>query len=75
LAILAAVGAVALIGSGRRLRMLAIVGIAITLSMLVLAIGLLVGRSIYLGQVPPDVLAPDAARVIFDTVVAPLRLA
>ncbi|MGC5259256.1 hypothetical protein ACPXCG_23180 [Gordonia sp. DT218] len=75
LAILAGVGAVLLIGAGRRLRMLAIVGIAIALSMLVLALGLLAGRAIYLGQVPPDVLAPDAARVIFDTVVAPLRLA
>ncbi|WP_343287365.1 hypothetical protein [Gordonia sp. SID5947] len=75
LAILAALGAVLVIGTGRRLRMVAIIGMAIVLSMLVLAIGLLVGRAIYLGQVPPDVLSPDAARVIFDTVVAPLRLA
>lgn len=75
LALAAALGAIALIGRGRRLRMTAIVGVAIAVSMLILALGLLIGRSVYLSEVPADVLAPDAARVIFDTVVGPLRIA
>ncbi|MFW0796229.1 hypothetical protein AAFP30_20620 [Gordonia sp. CPCC 205515] len=75
LAIAAALGAIALIGRGRRLRMTAIVGVSIVLSMLILAIGILVGRAIYLNEVPANVLAPDAAKAIFDTVIAPLRTA
>jgi hypothetical protein len=70
-----ALAAIALIGSGRRLRMTAIVGLTILFSMLLLAIGILVGRTIYLNEVPADVLAPDAAQAIFDTVIAPLRFA
>ncbi|AZG47369.1 hypothetical protein [Gordonia insulae] len=75
LAIAAALGAIGIIGRGRRLRMLSIVGVAIVLSMLLLAIAILIGRAVYLNQLPPDVLAPDAAQAIFDTIIGPLRFA
>ncbi|MGV9710661.1 hypothetical protein ACWDTI_08350 [Gordonia sp. NPDC003424] len=75
LGIAAALGAIGLIGHGRRLRMTAIVGVAIALSMLLLAIAILIGRAIYLNEIPSDVLAPNAASAIFDTVIAPLRFA
>ncbi|MDL9938276.1 hypothetical protein QSJ18_16100 [Gordonia sp. ABSL1-1] len=75
LAILCAIAAIAVVGSGRRLRMLAAVAIAIAVAMLLLAIGVLVGRWIYLDNVPDEVLAPDAATVLFDTVIHPLRTA
>ncbi|MEE4024508.1 hypothetical protein V1Y59_15590 [Gordonia sp. PKS22-38] len=75
LALAAAIGAVLVIGAGRRLRMTAAVAISIVVAMLLLAIGLLIGRAVYMSEIPADVLAPDAARVIFDTVVNPLRLA
>ncbi|MCF3937100.1 MULTISPECIES: hypothetical protein [Gordonia] len=75
LALAAAIGAIAVIGAGRRLRMTAVVAVSIVVAMLLLAIGLLIGRAVYMSEIPADVLAPDAARVIFDTVVNPLRLA
>lgn len=75
LALAAAIGAILVIGAGRRLRMTAVVAVSIVVAMLVLALGLLIGRAVYMSQIPADVLAPDAARVVFDTVVNPLRLA
>ncbi|UVF79840.1 hypothetical protein [Gordonia mangrovi] len=75
LALAAAIGAILVIGTGSRLRMTAAVAISIAVAMLVLAIGLLIGRAVYMSEIPADVLAPDAARAIFDTVVNPLRLA
>jgi hypothetical protein len=49
----------------------ALVGAALGLvaSMLVLAIGLLIARSIYLSSVPPSVLPGDAAAAAFDAMV------
>jgi hypothetical protein len=44
-------------------------GLGLAASMLVLAIGLLIGRSIYLGSVPSNVLPADAAAALFDTFV------
>jgi hypothetical protein len=54
-----------------RYRRRALIGAALGLaaSMLVLAIGLLIGRSIYLGSVPPSVLPGDAAAAAFDAMV------
>ncbi|MFW0786521.1 hypothetical protein AAFP35_18655 [Gordonia sp. CPCC 206044] len=75
LAILAAIGAVALAGHGRRLRTTTVVGVAVVVAMLLLALGILTGRFVYLNEMPPDVLSADAARSIFDTIVAPLRTA
>jgi hypothetical protein len=44
-------------------------GLGLAASMLVLAIGLLIGRSIYLGSVPSSVLPPDAAGAAYDALV------
>lgn len=73
LTIACAAAAVAVAPSGRRLRTLSLAGLSIALGMLVLAIGILVGRAIYLNEVPPDVLSPDAATAVIDTVLVPLR--
>ncbi|WP_068155499.1 hypothetical protein [Rhodococcus phenolicus] len=73
--IAAAVAAVVVAPAGRRLRALAFVGVALALGMLVLAIALIIGRAIYLDNIPPDVLSPDAATTLIDTVLVPLRAA
>ena len=44
-------------------------GLGLAASMLVLAAGLLIFRSIYLSSVPSNVLPADAAAVLFDTLV------
>jgi len=53
----------------RRRRALTGAGLGLAASMLVLAIGLLAGRSIYLSSVPPTVLPADAAASAFDAMV------
>ncbi|RZK72208.1 MAG: hypothetical protein EOP25_02215, partial [Rhodococcus sp. (in: high G+C Gram-positive bacteria)] len=73
LGIACAAAAVAVAPRGRRLRALALAGLSIALGMLVLAIGILVGRAIYLDSVPPGILSPDAATAVIDTVLVPLR--
>lgn len=73
LGIACAVAAVAVAPTGRRLRALALTGLSVALGMLLLAIGILVGRAIYLDSVPTDILRPDAARAVIDTVLVPLR--
>jgi hypothetical protein len=50
-------------------------GLGFAASMLVLGLGLLLARSIYLSSVPSNVLPPDAASVIFDTFVRFIRTA
>ena len=54
---------------GRR-RALIGAGLGLAASMLVLAIGLLIFRSIYLNSVPDSKLPADAAAALFDTLVA-----
>lgn len=44
-------------------------GLGLAASMLVLGIALAIGRSIYLGSVPSNVLPSDAAAVLYDTLV------
>src|SRR6266566_842731 len=66
--------ALALLAAGvyvARRRRRAVIGAALGLagSMLVLAIGLLIARSIYLNSVPPSVLPGDAAAAAFDAMV------
>jgi hypothetical protein len=56
----------------RRALVGAAVGVA--LSMLLLALGLAVFRSIYLNSIPASVLPHDAAAVLYDTIVRYLRL-
>ncbi|MCR8898022.1 hypothetical protein M0655_22640 [Gordonia amicalis] len=75
LAIACALGAVAIAPRGRRLRALSLAGLSLVVGMLVLAISLIVVRALYLDDIPAEVLSPDAAAVIADTVTEPLRLA
>jgi hypothetical protein len=63
-----------LLGAGvyvarRRRRALIGAGLGLAASMLVLAVGLLIGRSIYLSSVPSSVLPSDAAAAAFDAFV------
>ncbi|MGQ4599381.1 hypothetical protein [Nocardia sp. R6R-6] len=70
-----AVAAIAAAPAGRRRRALSFIGLALVVGMLILAIALIVARAIYLDQMPPDVLSTQAATVIADTVLVPLRTA
>jgi hypothetical protein len=56
------------VARGRR-RALVRAALGLVASMLVLAIGLLIARSIYLNSVPPSVLPGDAAAAAFDAMV------
>jgi hypothetical protein len=58
----------------KRRRALVGAGLGLAASMLVLAIGLLIGRSIYLSSVPPTVLPADAAASAFDAMVHFIKL-
>jgi hypothetical protein len=63
-----------LLGAGvyvarNRRRALIGAGLGLAASMLVLAIGLLIARSIYLNSVPPSVLPGDAAAAAYDALV------
>ena len=58
---------------GRR-RALIGAGLGVAASMLVLAAGLLIFRGIYLDSVPPGKLPADAAAVLFDTLVAFIKV-
>ncbi|MEK8228073.1 hypothetical protein NKG05_21270 [Oerskovia sp. M15] len=44
-------------------------GVAYIVAMALLAIGITVGRSLYLSAVPPDVLTPSAATALIDAVL------
>lgn len=70
-----AVAAIAAAPAGGRRRALVFVGLALAAGMLVLAIALIVARALYLEDMPADVLSPDAATAIIDTVLVPLRTA
>jgi hypothetical protein len=66
--------ALLLIGAGvyvakNRRRTLLAAGLGFAASMLVLGIGLQIGRSIYLNSVPPSVLPSDAAAAAYDTLI------
>jgi hypothetical protein len=56
------------VARGRR-RALIAAGLGFAASMLVLGIGLQIGRSIYLNSVPPSVLPSDAAAAAYDTLI------
>jgi len=73
IALLVAAAAVGVAPPGRRRRAVVIVASAVAVGMLVLGLGITIGRAVYLGAVPADVLPPSAAAVVFDTVVQPLR--
>ncbi len=71
---LAALAAAVLLARDRR-RTLVVAGLALLGSMLALGLTLNAVRPLYLDAVPPDVLAPDAAAVIYDTLVGFIRAA
>jgi len=57
----------------RHRRALIAASLGVATSMLVLAIGLQIGRGIYLNGVPPSLLPPDAAAALYDTLVRFIR--
>jgi hypothetical protein len=59
----------------RRRRALIGAGLGFAASMLVLGLGLLLARAIYLNSIPSSTLPPDAASAIFDTFVRFIRTA
>ncbi|MFE3290137.1 hypothetical protein [Rhodococcus sp. NPDC059234] len=73
LTLLAAVAAIWAAPRAGRRRALSLVGAALAVAMALLAVSISIGRAVYLGAIPPDVLSADAAAVLFDTVVQPLR--
>jgi len=68
-----AVASVAAAPPGRRRRAVIVVSAATAVAMLILGVGIAVGRGVYLNAVPAETLPPAAASSIFDHVVVPLR--
>ncbi|WP_217616681.1 hypothetical protein [Cellulomonas sp. GbtcB1] len=58
-----------------RARALVIAGLSLAGAMLLLGAALTIGRSVYVDALPPGVQRPDAAVVVYDQVVAFLRVA
>ena len=56
-------------------RALVVAGLVLAGAMLLLGLGLAVGRSVYASSLPPQVQRPDAAVVVYDQVVSLLRVA
>ncbi|MGW0037432.1 hypothetical protein [Gordonia sp. NPDC003376] len=75
IAIGCAAAAVALAGRGRRWSTTAAIGAAVMVAMLILAIALLITRTVLIDQIPPSVGSGAAARVVLDAVLGPLRFA
>lgn len=73
LSLLVAAGAVWAAPRGRRRRAVVLAGVAYVVAMAILAVGITVGRSLYLSAVPSDVLSPSAATALIDAVLVPLR--
>jgi hypothetical protein len=71
LAVLCLIGGVVLFSDRRRGAMWA--GFGLASSMLVLLLIISVGRTVYLGAIPSDVLPQDAAAAFFDTLIRFLR--
>ncbi|AOW93716.1 hypothetical protein BFN03_16550 [Rhodococcus sp. WMMA185] len=73
LTLLAAVGAVWVSPKGRRRKAVVLVGVSLAIAMALLAAAIAIGRSVYLGAVPADVLSPQAAAELIDILLVPLR--
>jgi hypothetical protein len=71
--VLVLLGAGVYVARGHR-RALVGAGLGLAASMLVLAIGLLIARSIYLSSVPSSVLPGDAAAAAYDTLVRFIKI-
>jgi hypothetical protein len=72
-ALVCAAGAVMVAPHGRRLRATRNVGAGVAAAMAVLALGLVIARTLYLDAVPPAALSPAAAAALFDALLTPLR--
>ncbi|TSD45417.1 hypothetical protein FFI94_004065 [Rhodococcus sp. KBS0724] len=68
-----AAGAIWCAPRGSRLRTLSLVGITVAVAMALLAVSLSIGRAVYLDDIPSDVLSQQAAGVIVDTLLLPLK--
>jgi hypothetical protein len=73
LTVISAVGAIAVAPRGRRRSITSGVGLAVAVSMAVLALGLVIGRGILLNSIPPDTVSPAAAQGLVETLLVPLR--
>lgn len=73
LALLVAAGAVWAAPRGARRRAISLVGVSIAVAMALLAMTITLGRSLYLGAVPAEALSSQAAAVLIDTMLVPLR--
>ena len=73
LTVISAVGAVAVAPRGEKRRFTSAVGLAVAVAMALLALGLVIGRSILLNSLPPDALSPAAAQSVVETLLVPLR--
>ncbi|MEV0297468.1 hypothetical protein [Nocardia sp. NPDC050710] len=60
---------------GSRRKAFSLVGVSIAVAMVLLAVAISIGRAIYLGDIPADVLSRDAAAAMIDALVLPLRTA
>ncbi|MGS2805745.1 hypothetical protein [Nocardia sp. MW-W600-9] len=73
LTLLVAAGAIWAAPRSSRLRALAAVGVTFVVTMALLAVAILICRSLYLDNLPPEIRSPEAAAAVFDTIVVPLR--
>ncbi|MFD0364970.1 hypothetical protein ACFQZZ_26330 [Nocardia sp. GCM10030253] len=73
LTLLVAAAVVWVAPKGARRRAFSLVGVSLAVAMALLAVAISVGRSVYLGAVPADILAPQAAAVLIETLLVPLR--
>ncbi|MGY0500257.1 hypothetical protein ACWZHB_17350 [Nocardia sp. FBN12] len=69
-----ALSAVLVAGNGFRRRAILAVAAGVLVSMVVLAVALLIARRVYLEHVPAQSISPEVARIVFDTLVGPLRM-
>jgi hypothetical protein len=73
LTVLSIVGAIAVAPRGWKRRTTSYVGLAIAVSMALLALALVIGRNVYLNSIPADTLSPAAAQSLIDALLTPLR--
>lgn len=73
LAVVTALGAIAVTPRGGRRRSTIWVGIAFAVAMALLALALAIGRNVYLNLVPPEAVSPAAAQSLIDTLILPMR--
>ncbi len=67
--------AAGVLAARRRARALVVAGLALAGAMLLLGVGIAVGRSVYVASLPEAIQRPDVAVVVYDQVVTFLRVA